>query len=147
MDIFSDEYFMREAIKEAKKAYEIGEVPVGAIIVANNTIIARAHNNVELLKDVTAHAEILAITSASHFLGSKYLRDCTLYVSLEPCTMCASALYWSKISRVVYAAPDEKRGFMIFGKKILHPKTEIAYGPLESESIQLLQSFFQAKRK
>lgn len=138
---------MNEAIKEAQKAYEMDEVPVGAIIVANNIIIARAHNQVELLKDVTAHAEILAITSASHFLGSKYLTDCTLYVSLEPCTMCASALNWSKISKVVYAAPDEKNGFMIYGKKMLHPKTELAYGPLESESIKLLTSFFSSKRK
>lgn len=147
MELFTDEYFMREALKEARKASVQGEVPVGAIIVSNQTIIARAFNQVEILKDATAHAEILAITSASNYLGSKYLTDCTLYVTLEPCLMCASALFWSKISKVVYAAPDDKNGFMRFGTKVLHPKTKVAYGPLEQESLVLLQAFFHQKRK
>jgi tRNA(adenine34) deaminase len=146
MQIFSDEYFMREAIKEARKAFEAGEVPVGAVIVANNAIIARAHNQVEMLTDATAHAEILAITAASNHMGSKYLTDCTIYVTLEPCLMCASALFWSKLYRVVYAAPDEKNGFMRFGKKVLHPKTELAYGLMEDECVFLMKDFFKQKR-
>jgi tRNA(adenine34) deaminase len=147
MDIFSDQYFMREAFKEAQKAFEQDEVPVGAVVVAGDRIIARAHNQVEILKDSTAHAEIIAITAASNFLGSKYLVDCTLYVTLEPCLMCASALYWSKIKRVFYAAPDEKHGFMRYGKKVLHPKTQLEYGLMETESIAMLQEFFSKKRK
>lgn len=146
MEIFTDSFFMKEAFKEAEKAFESGEVPVGAIVVANDQIIARAFNQVETLKDSTAHAEILAITSASNFLGSKYLTNCTLYVTLEPCLMCASALYWSKIQRVVYAAGDEKHGFMRYGKKILHPKTQLEYGLFEAESVQLLKDFFKNKR-
>ena len=147
MEIFSDSYFMREALKEARRAYESGEVPVGAVIVSQERIIARAHNQVETLHDPTAHAEILAITAATHFIGSKYLTDCTLYVSLEPCLMCASALFWARLKRVVYAAPDEKIGFMRFGKKVLHPKTQLEYGLMEAESISLMQSFFASKRK
>lgn len=147
MDIFSDQYFMREAFKEAQKAFEQDEVPVGAVVVAGDRIIARAYNQVEILKDATAHAEILAITAASNFLGSKYLIDCTLYVTLEPCLMCASALYWSKIKRVVYAASDEKHGFMRYGKKVLHPKTQLEYGLMETESISMMQDFFSRKRK
>jgi tRNA(adenine34) deaminase len=147
MDIFSDEYFMREALKEAQKAYEKGEVPVGAVIVTNNIIIARAHNQVESLQDATAHAEILAITAASNYLGSKFLHDCILYVSLEPCLMCASALHWSRIGKIVYAAADEKGGFMRYGTKVLHPKTKLAYGMNENQSVELLQHFFQARRK
>jgi len=146
MEILTDSFFMKEAFKEAEKAFESGEVPVGAIVVANDHIIARAFNQVETLKDSTAHAEILAITSASNFLGSKYLTNCTLYVTLEPCLMCASALYWSKIQRVVYAAADEKHGFMRYGKKVLHPKTQLEYGLFEAESAQLLKDFFKSKR-
>lgn len=146
MELFTDTYFMREALKEAQKAYEMDEVPVGAIIVANDQILARAHNQVETLKDSTAHAEMIAVTAATNYLGSKYLTNCTLYVTLEPCLMCASALYWSKISRVVYAAADEKHGFMRFGKKVLHPKTTLEYGMMENESLALLQDFFSQKR-
>jgi tRNA(adenine34) deaminase len=147
MEIFTDSFFMREAFKEAQKAADAGEVPVGAIIVSNDQIIARAHNQVETLRDTTAHAEMIAITSATNYLGSKYLTNCTLYVTLEPCLMCASALYWSKISRVVYAAADEKHGFMRFGRKVLHPKTNLEYGLMEQESLQLIQAFFREKRK
>lgn len=147
MEINTDKYFMLEAFKEAKKAYEQGEIPVGAIVVAKDQIIARAYNQVERLKDPTAHAEMIAITSASNYLGSKYLTHCTLYVTLEPCTMCASALYWSKISRIVYAAGDEKHGFMRFGSKVIHPKTVLEYGLMENESQALIQSFFQERRK
>jgi len=147
MELFSDDYFMREAMKEAMKAFERDEVPVGAVVVSGKKIIARAHNQVEILHDSTAHAEILAITSASNYLGNKYLNDCTLYVSLEPCLMCASALYWSRVGKLVYAAPDEKHGFMRIGSRVLHPSTKIAYGPLEEESIHLMQKFFRLKRK
>jgi tRNA(adenine34) deaminase len=147
MEFNTDRYFMLEAFKEAKKAYEQGEVPVGAIVVAKDQIIARAYNQVEILKDPTAHAEMIAITAASNYLGSKYLTQCTLYVTLEPCMMCASALYWSKISRIVYAAGDEKHGFMRYGNKIIHPKTVLEYGLMEEISQQLMQSFFQEKRK
>jgi len=146
MEIFSDEYFMREAFKEAKKAFDEDEVPVGAVVVSNNMVIARAHNQVEILNDATAHAEILAITAASNYLGSKYLTDCTIYVTLEPCLMCASALFWSKIEKLVYAAPDEKNGFMRFGRSPLHPKTKLAYGLMENEGITLMKDFFKAKR-
>jgi tRNA(adenine34) deaminase len=147
MELFTDAYFMREAFREALKAFEQDEVPVGAVIVSNEQIIARAYNQVQQLNDSTAHAEIIAITSASNFLGSKYLTNCTLYVTLEPCLMCASALYWSKISRVVYAAGDEKHGFMRFGRKVLHPKTKLEYGLMEGDSTQLLEKFFAGKRK
>ncbi len=146
MNILSEEYFMKEAYKEAQKAYEIGEVPVGAVVVSNNMIIARAHNQVELLKDPTAHAEILAITSATNFLGSKYLKGCTLYVTLEPCMMCASALNWAKIDKLVYGAEDSKNGFMNCGKKVLHPKTKLEYGLLNEKCSMLLKDFFKDKR-
>ncbi|MEM7102210.1 MAG: nucleoside deaminase [Bacteroidota bacterium] len=147
MKIFTDEYFMKEALKEANKAFDAGEVPVGAIIVSGNNIIARAHNQTELLTDVTAHAEILAITGASNYLGSKYLADCTLYVTLEPCLMCAGALYWSQLGKLVFGAADIKRGYSKMGEKVLHPKTQIVRGILEYESADLLKRFFEAKRR
>jgi tRNA(adenine34) deaminase len=137
---------MKEAIKEARKAEDLGEIPVGAVIVANQRIIARAHNQTEALTDVTAHAEILAITAAANFLGAKYLTDCTIFVTLEPCLMCAGALFWSQIAKVVYGAGDEKRGFMKVGKECLHPKTKISYGILEQECSSLLTEFFEKKR-
>jgi len=144
--VFSDEYFMNQALQEAQKAYELGEVPVGAIIVCNKTIIAKAYNQVETLQDITAHAEILALTSASAYLGSKYLNDCTLYVTLEPCNMCAGAIYWSKISKVIYGAADDKNGFMQYGKQMIHPQTKLEYGILENDCSTLLKDFFQSKR-
>ncbi len=143
---FSDEYFMRKALQEAEKAGEAGEVPIGAIIVCQQQIIARAHNRTEQLKDVTAHAEIIAITAAAEYLGAKYLTDCTLYVTIEPCTMCAGALAWSQISKVVYGAAEEKRGFMRFGRTMLHPKTQVAYGVLHDECAALMSHFFKSKR-
>ncbi len=147
LSVHSDPYYMKQALVEAEKAYEIAEVPVGAVIVCDNRIIARAHNQTELLTDVTAHAEILAITAASSHLGSKYLADCTLYVTLEPCVMCAGALAWSQIGRIVYAASDEKRGFMLFGgKDLLHPKTKLEMGIMEAECGALVTAFFRSKR-
>lgn len=144
--IFSDEYYMQQALEQARMAAEAGEVPVGAVIVCNRQIIARAHNLTEHLTDVSAHAEILALTAASEYLGSKYLRDCTLYVSLEPCVMCAGALAWAQLDRLVYAADDDKAGFMRFGKQLLHPKTQVACGILAEEARALMQAFFRAKR-
>lgn len=146
MIIFDDEYFMREALKEAEKAIELGEVPVGAVIVSDQRIIARAHNLTEKLNDVTAHAEMQAFTAASEYLGGKFLDDCVLYVSLEPCVMCAGAAYWSRISRLVYGAKDEKRGFSLLGKPVLHPKTVVNSGVLEEECARLLKEFFETKR-
>ena len=140
---------MKQALDEAVKAYEEGEVPIGAIITVNNRVIARAHNRTEALNDVTAHAEMQAITSAAENLGGKYLQECTLYVTVEPCAMCAGALGWSQIGRIVYGAPDTKRGFFSYynpGKSPLHPKTEITGGILEDESRQLMQSFFRRLR-
>ena len=145
-NIFTDEYFMKKALVEAETAFENGEIPVGAIIVIDNRIIARSHNLTELLNDVTAHAEMQAITSAANFLGGKYLKDCTLYVTLEPCQMCAGALYWSQISKIVYGATDESRGFVEMGTK-LHPKTVVFKGVLEKECAELMKRFFQSKRK
>ncbi len=144
--LFDDEYFMRRALQEAEQAYDAGEIPVGAVIVIDNQIIARAHNLTERLTDVTAHAEMQAITMASSYLGGKYLKNCTLYVTLEPCAMCAGALYWSQIARVVYGASDLQRGFTAMGGR-LHPKTEIKGGVLETECAELLKIFFQGKRK
>lgn len=143
---FSDEFFMKEAMKEAEKAANEDEVPVGAVIVSNNRIIARAHNMTECLSDVTAHAEMLAVTAAANFLGGKYLEGCTLYVTLEPCVMCAGALHHAHIERVVFAAEDTKRGFMRYGTGLLHPKTTISSGLMEMESKAILLSFFQKKR-
>lgn len=146
LTIHSDSFFMQQALLEAELAFQEGEIPVGAVIVCQNQIIARAHNNTEQLNDVTAHAEILALTAASNFLNSKYLQDCTLYVTLEPCVMCAGAIFWAQIGRLVYGAPDDKRGFMRFGKKILHPKTKIEYGIMMEECRDLLKAFFVGKR-
>ncbi len=145
--MLDDAYFMREALKEAKEAEIKDEVPVGAVIVCNNRIIARAHNQVETLKDTTAHAEMLAFTAATEFIGGKYLNDCVLYVTLEPCVMCAGAAYWTRITKIVYAANDEKRGYSKIKENILHPKTKIIKGVLEKESSDLLKTFFQNKRK
>lgn len=142
---FSDEYFMKKALLEAEQAFEKGEVPVGAVIVVDNKIIARAHNLTELLNDVTAHAEMQAITSASNFLGGKYLHNCTLYVTLEPCQMCGGALFWSQISNVVYGASDPERGCISLNNK-LHPKTKIKGGILEDQASELLKRFFIEKR-
>lgn len=145
--IFSHEFFMKKALKEAQLAYDKDEVPVGAVVVANNTIIARAHNLTETLNDVTAHAEMQAITAATNLLGSKYLTDCQLYVTLEPCVMCAGALFWSQISELIIAAPDDKRGYSLIKQPIIHPKTLISKGILENEAGALLQNFFSNKRK
>ena len=144
---FNDEYFMRKALQEAEKAASEGEVPIGAIIVCQQQIIARAHNQTERLKDVTAHAEIVAITAASEYLGAKYLTDCTLYVTIEPCVMCAGALAWAQVGKVVYGAAEDKRGFMRFGRELLHPKTQLAYGVLHDECATLMSNFFKSKRK
>jgi len=142
---FDDTYFMRKALQEAEAAYEKGEIPVGAVIVVEDRIIARTHNLTELLNDVTAHAEMQAITSAANFLGGKYLTNCTLYVTLEPCQMCAGALYWSQIAKIVYGASDEQRGFKTLGTK-LHPKTTVVSGVLANEASELLKRFFIEKR-
>ncbi len=145
---YDHDYFMRQALLEAEKAYAADEVPVGAVVVLNNRIIARGHNQVELLNDSTAHAEILALTSAFNHLGAKYLPDATLYVTLEPCLMCCGALYWSKIGKIVYGASDEKNGFKhITGENWpFHPKTELIKGILEEDCAQLIKSFFRSKR-
>jgi len=142
---FDDTYFMKKALQEAEAAFDKGEIPVGAIVVVNNQIIARSHNLTELLNDVTAHAEMQAITSASNFLGGKYLTNCTMYVTLEPCQMCAGALYWSQISKLVFGASDEKRGFRAMGSQ-LHPKTKVVGGVLETEASELMKRFFIEKR-
>lgn len=142
---YDDTYFMQKALQEAEFAYEKGEIPVGAVIVVDNRIIARAHNLTELLNDVTAHAEMQAITAAANFLGGKYLQNCTLYVTLEPCQMCAGALYWSQISKIVYGARDLERGCIHLNTK-LHPKTKIEGGILEEEASKLLKRFFIEKR-
>ncbi|MCO6491664.1 MAG: nucleoside deaminase [Phaeodactylibacter sp.] len=147
LTIFSDEHFMKQALLEAEAALEQGEVPVGAVVVCRNQVIARAHNQTEQLNDVTAHAEILALTAASHFLGSKYLPECTLFVTLEPCVMCAGALRWAQLGRLVYGAPDDKRGFMEYGKRLLHPKTQVEYGVMLEECSALLKQFFRKRRQ
>lgn len=148
LSVHSDDYFMQQALAEAQKAFDADEIPVGAVIVYDNRIIARAHNQTEQLTDVTAHAEILALTAASNYLGSKYLPDCSLYVTLEPCVMCAGALAWAQIGRVVYGATDEKRGFMLYGgKNLLHPKTKLEMGIRESACAGLLVHFFKDKRR
>ena len=147
MKIYGDEYFMKLAIQEAQKAAELGEVPVGAVIVSGDQLLARCHNSTEMLNDVTAHAEILSITAASQYLGSKYLMDCTLYVTLEPCIMCAGALRWAQIGRVVYATADDKGGFMRYGKELLHPRTQLEMGIMMEESALMLKSFFALRRK
>lgn len=146
LNIHTDEYFMKQALMEASKAFDADEIPVGAVVVSNQKIIARAHNQTELLNDVTAHAEIIAITAAAGYLGAKYLKDCTMFITLEPCAMCAGALYWSQIGKVVYGAADDKRGFMKFGKEMLHPSTKLEYGIMHEECSYLLQEYFKLKR-
>ena len=144
----TDEYFMYQAIKEAKKALEDGEVPIGAVVVMNDKVIARGHNQVERLNDPTAHGEIIALTSAFNFLGSKYLQNATIYITIEPCLMCAGALYWSKISKIVWGADDEKNGHKhITGQNWpFHPKTEVVKGVLKEECAELIKNFFKSKR-
>jgi tRNA(adenine34) deaminase len=146
MDLFTPEYFMREALKEAQKALEMGEVPVGAVVVCQNKVIARAHNQTEKLTDATAHAEMLAVTAASNFLGSKYLDECTLYVTLEPCVMCAGALHWVQLQKLVYGASDEQRGYSLANSPLLHPRTEVTKGLKADESKNLLMQFFKRLR-
>ncbi len=148
MSIFDneDEYYMQQALREAKAAYDEGEIPIGAVIVCNGQIIARGHNNTERLHDVTAHAEMVAFTSASEALGSKYLPECTLYVTVEPCPMCAGAAGWTQIGRIVYGASDSKRGFERIGRAMLHPKTQVEKGALEEECSELMKKFFKELR-
>ncbi|MEL6805433.1 MAG: nucleoside deaminase [Bacteroidota bacterium] len=143
---YDDEYFMRQALREARAAAMAGEIPVGAVVVCQNQIIARGRNQTEQLLDVTAHAEIIALTAAANYLGGKYLPDCTLYVTLEPCVMCAGALAWAQLGRLVYGAADEKRGFMRHGRELLHPKTKLEYGILHDGCAALMTSFFAQKR-
>jgi tRNA(adenine34) deaminase len=143
---FTDEYFMKKALQEAEMAFEKDEIPVGAVIVIDNKVIARGHNLTEMLVDVTAHAEMQAITAAANFLGGKYLTGCTLYVTIEPCQMCAGALYWSQISKIVFGASDEHRGFEKMGTQ-LHPKTTVIRGVLANEASELMKRFFAEKRK
>ena len=143
---FTDEYFMKKALQEAEMAFDKGEIPVGAVIVVADKVIARTHNLTELLNDVTAHAEMQAITAAANFLGGKYLKDCTLYVTLEPCQMCAGALYWSQISKIVYGASDTHRGYEKMGTQ-LHPKTTVIRGVLAEEAADLMKRFFAKRRK
>ena len=142
----TDEEYMKQALAEARVAYEAGEVPVGAVVAAGGRIIARAHNQTEMLTDVTAHAEMLAVTAASSYLGGKYLTDCTLYVTVEPCVMCAGALGWAQMGRVVYGAEDEKRGFRRFAPEALHPKTVVVAGVMAEECTALMKQFFKERR-
>lgn len=143
----SHDYFMEQALKEAQKALDADEVPVGCVIVVEKRIIARAHNQTETLQDVTAHAEILAYTSATQFLGNKYMNECSLYVTLEPCCMCAGALNWAQFGKVIFGASDLKRGYQEFNDHMLHPKTEVIRGIKEKESAELLRAFFKGKRE
>ena len=143
----SHEYYMKQALVEAQKAFEADEVPVGAVIVCNNKIIARTHNFTERLTDFTAHAEMQAFTSASEYLGNKYLDKCTLYVTLEPCTMCAGASFWTRIGKIVYGASDERRGYKRIRESVLHPSTKVIGGILENEASTLMKTFFRDKRK
>jgi tRNA(adenine34) deaminase len=144
--LFSDEYFMNEALKEAIRACDRDEVPIGAVIVCNRTVIARAHNLTETLNDVTAHAEMQAFTAASAWLGGKYLSECTLYVTVEPCVMCAGAAFWTQLGRVVFGTPDQKRGFSLVGHPLLHPKTVVESGVLAGPCSDLMKQFFISKR-
>ena len=146
LSVYSDEFYMKEAFKEAQKAFEKDEVPVGAVIVCKNTIIARAHNLTEQLNDTTAHAEMQAITAATNYLGAKYLNECTIYITLEPCIMCAGALNWAQIGKIVYAAKDEKKGYTTLTQNILHTKTEVSSGILEKECSEIIKEFFKMKR-
>lgn len=145
-ELFSDEYFMQLALREAQRAFDEDEVPVGAVVVCNNQVIAKGYNQTEKLTDVTAHAEMLSLTAAFSSLNGKYLKECTLFVTLEPCVMCAGALYWSQITRVVYGASDPKRGFLKNAGLVLHPRTVLQGGILAAESEQLIKTFFQRKR-
>jgi tRNA(adenine34) deaminase len=147
MELFTDEFFMREALKEATKALEISEVPVGAVVVCNNRIIARGHNQTEKLTDATAHAEMLSVTAAENYLGSKYLNECTLYVTLEPCVMCAGALNWTQLQKLVYGASDIQRGFSLVTSPLLHPRTEVVIGVKADECRKLIETFFKTIRK
>ncbi len=144
--MFDDSYFMRQALNEAQKAFDKDEVPIGAVIVAENRIIARAHNLTEMLNDVSAHAEMQAITIAADALGGKYLKNCTLYVTVEPCPMCAAALNWAQITKVVYGASDEKRGYTLFIPSLLHPRTSVTSGVMADECTELMRNFFEKKR-
>jgi len=146
MELYTDEYFMKEALKEAQRAFEKDEVPVGAVIVWNNRIIARAHNLTETLNDPTAHAEMQAFTAATNTIGGKYLNDCTLYVTLEPCVMCAGASFWTQLAKIVYGAADEKRGYTLVRQKLLHPKTVVQGGIMKEECSKLIKDFFEKKR-
>ncbi|HEY5750472.1 MAG TPA: nucleoside deaminase [Chryseolinea sp.] len=147
MELFTDEYFMREALKEADKALAINEVPVGAVVVCKNRIIARAHNQTEKLTDATAHAEMLATTAAANYLGSKYLSECTLYVTLEPCVMCAGALHWVQLQKLVYGASDVQRGYSLVNTPLLHPRTTVEKGMKAEECKKLIDTFFARIRK
>jgi tRNA(adenine34) deaminase len=147
MDLYTDEYFMREALKEARKAFEIGEVPVGAVVVCKNRVIARAHNQTEKLTDATAHAEMIAVTAAANHLGSKYLNECILYVTLEPCVMCAGALHWVQLQKLVFGASDIQRGYTLVTTPLLHPKTEVSKGVKAAEAKDLIDAFFKRLRE
>lgn len=142
----NDNYYMNQAMDEARKAFERGEIPVGAVVVCHDRVIARAHNLTETLNDVTAHAEMQAITAAANTLGGKYLNECTLYVTVEPCSMCAGALGWAQLKRLVYAASDEKRGYHVYAPNVLHPKTEVVRGILADEASELMRTFFRKRR-
>lgn len=146
LSVYSDDHFMKLAIQEAQKAFDADEVPVGAVIVCDNQIIAKAHNLTETLNDVTAHAEMQAFTMAANYLGGKFLDQCTLYVTLEPCTMCAGASYWTRLKRIVIGASDKSRGFRSFNENMLHPRTVVEWGLMEETSSLLLKEFFQKKR-
>ena len=146
MDLYTDEYFMQEALKEAQKALEINEVPVGAIITCRNRIIARGHNQTEKLTDATAHAEMIAVTAAANYLGSKYLNECSLYVTLEPCVMCAGALQWVQLQKLVFGASDFQRGYTLVGSPLLHPKTTVVTGIKAGEAKKLIDTFFKGLR-
>lgn len=146
LNLYTDAYFMREAFKEAQKAYDVDEVPVGAVVVCNNQIIARAHNLTERLNDVTAHAEMQAITAAANYLGGKYLNECTLYITLEPCIMCAGAIHWAQLKKIVFAAADSKRGYLRLNQSVLHPKTIVESGIMALECGNIITDFFKEKR-
>lgn len=145
--MYTDEFFMREALKESRKAFEKGEIPVGAVVVVKNRIIARAHNQTEKLTDATAHAEMIAVTAAANYLGSKYLTECTMYVTLEPCVMCAGALHWVQLQKLVYGASDIQRGYSLVNASLLHPKTEVVRGIMADESKSLIDAFFRQIRQ
>lgn len=147
MELYSDEYFMREALKEAHKAFEAGEIPVGAVVVCQNKILARSHNQTEQLTDATAHAEMIAITAAANHLGSKYLDECTLYVTLEPCVMCAGALHWTQLQKLVYGASDVQRGYSLVSSPLLHPRTQVVKGIKKEECATLVTDFFKKLRE